>query len=190
MKFVSKSTNLLVVLRPGLSAQPLTGTPARPTVSVRFKDGVAEVPDGKMTEMMLAHDGFNSDYVAVNTEVANRLTSVRQDSEPVHLMTEMKYGTPAGRIVGGSKFNLTPEMAQVVNEMAAEIAKKMLPGMLETTLKTIIASHEAKKASAAPIKVKGKPGRPKKIVKVEETAPPAAAPAETNPDPAAQQQAA
>ena len=49
MRFVSKSINLLVVLRAGLPAQPLTGTPALATVSVRFKDGVADVPEGELT---------------------------------------------------------------------------------------------------------------------------------------------
>jgi hypothetical protein len=48
MKFVSKNANLMVVLRPGIPAQPITGTPAVPTLSARFQDGVVDIQDEKI----------------------------------------------------------------------------------------------------------------------------------------------
>lgn len=172
MKFISKSSNLLIVLRPGLSAQPLTGTPSKPTVSVRFKDGVAEVPDGEMTEMMLAHPGFNGDYISADS--VNNVDPYgysRQESEPQHIITEIKYGTPMGRRLEGGKKALSPEIAKVVQDMAQSMAKdmvkQMMPSMLESALKGLVQAHEDGKAvsggqttsDAAPVKAKGKPGR-------------------------------
>ena len=164
MKFVSKSSNLLVVLRPGLSAQPLTGTPAKPTVSVRFKDGVAEVPDGELTDMMLQHPGFNADFVSVETSAKDPFAASRTGLEPGHVLTEIKYGHPTYRQSSGAPGSLTPEMTAVVSTLASEMAKKMLKDVLsEYDL-----SKKNKEISAEPavqkaeVKTKGKPGRPKK----------------------------
>lgn len=153
MRFISKSSNLLVVLSPGLQAQPLVGMPAKPTVSVRFKDGVAEVSDKKLTELMLAHPGFNSDFIS--GELKDPYAASRSDSEPAHVTTELKFGTPLSREVHG-KTQLSPELQKIMQEAAVAMAKEMLPGMLQSALKTLVQGHEA-------TKVKGKRGRPAKV---------------------------
>lgn len=142
MKFISKSTNLLIVLRPGLSAQPITGTPAKPTVSVRFKDGVADVQQEELVQMMLAHPGFNSDFISAESEPVDPYAATRQSSEPAHSITEMKFGTPIHKTTEGGNMQLPPELQKLVSSLAADIAKKMLPSMVESTLKSIIKSHE------------------------------------------------
>lgn len=142
MKFISKSSNLLVILRPGLSAQPLTGTPARPAISVRFKDGVAEVPDGELTEMMLRHPGFNGDFIAAGKiGIPDPYAYTRQTSEPQHQVTEMKFGTPVGRKLSEGTPALSLEMRKIIQDMAVAMAKEMLPAMVETTLKSIVETH-------------------------------------------------
>jgi hypothetical protein len=138
MKFVSKSSNLLIVLRAGLSAQPITGTPATPTISVRFTDGIAEVNDENLIEMMLKHPGFNSDFISAATPEDDIYASARQASEPVHVMTELKHGTPVSREVKGGKTALSPELQKLIQSQANEIANKMLPGMVESTIKAIV----------------------------------------------------
>ena len=145
MKFISKSTNLLIVLRPGLSAQPLTGTAAKPTISVRFKDGVAEVQQQELVDMMLAHPGFNGDFISAESVPTDPYAAMRQSSEPAHIMTELKFGTPISKVVGGPKVVLTPEMQKIVQSMAVEMAKAILPSMVESTLKSLVAGHEASK---------------------------------------------
>jgi hypothetical protein len=162
MRFISKSTNLLVVLRPGLSAQPLTGTPAKPTVSVRFKEGVADVPDGELTEMMLAHPGFNNDFISVDEGTRDPYASNRAPSES-HIMTELKYGTPVNRTISG-KAQLPPEIQKIVQEAAIGLAKEMLPGMVKEVLAGLVKSHEENKQTVVS-KPKGRPGRKPSIKK-------------------------
>lgn len=153
MKFISKSSNLLIVLRPGLSAQPLTGMPAKPTVSVRFKDGVAEVTNQELVEMMIAHPGYNGDFISAEGVPVDPYAATRTPSEPAHVLTELKHGTPMSRTVGG-KVQLPPELQKIVATMAADMAKQMLPEML----KALVTDHAASK-KAAGAKPKGKPGR-------------------------------
>lgn len=173
MKFISKSSNLLIVLRPGLSAQPLTGTPAKPTVSVRFKDGVAEVREQELIDMMLAHPGFNGDFISAEGVPGDPFAGTRQPSEPAHVLTELKHGTPTSRTVGG-KVQLPPELQKLVTSMAADMAKQMVPEML----KAIVETHSAAGKKAVGAKPKGKPGRKPKV-KVEEV------PVQSAPEPAA-----
>ncbi len=147
MKFISKSSNLLIVLKPGLSANSLAGTVGRPTVSVRFKEGVAEVPEGELLDMMLAHPGMGGDYIAAETDF-DPYASFRPEVEPQHIVTELKFGTPiAMRKEGGNKASLPPELAALVKEMASNLAKEMLPGMVEATLKTIVENRKEETAS-------------------------------------------
>lgn len=151
MKFISKSSNLLIILRAGLPAQPITGTLARPAVSVRFKDGLAEVPEGELTEMMLRHPGFESDFIAAGeVGMADPYAYMRQANEPQHQITEMKFGTPVGRKVSGGTPTLSPEMRKIIQDMAVAMAKEMLPAMVEATLKSIVATHSDKGEELVP----------------------------------------
>lgn len=156
---------MLIVLRPGLSAQPLTGTPAKPTISVRFKDGIADVQQEEIVAMMLAHPAFNADFICADN-ISDPYAASRQSSEPAHVLTELKYGTPVHREVVGAKPQLTPEMSQLVKSMAADLAKEMLPGLVQDTLKQLVKTHEEEKASSG-VKVKGKRGRKPKIATAE-----------------------
>jgi len=173
MKFISKSSNLLVILRPGLSAQPLSGMPATPTISVRFKDGLAEVPDGDLQNMMLSHPGFNSDFVSAETTSGrDPYAASRVESEPGHTHTQLKYGTPEDVIRSGKAPALSPELQEVVVKAATALAKEMLPEMVKETLKGIVLAREQDKQVPVQTKTKGRPGRPgrpKKLVTVTPT---------------------
>lgn len=165
MKFVSKSSNLLIVLRPGLSAQPITGTPAKPTVSVRFKDGVADVQSEELVAMMLVHPGYNQDYISAEGVPMDPYALSRQPSEPAHILTDLKHGTPMSRVVKGGNPQLPPEMQKLVQSMAADMARQMLPEML----KSVVAAHAASKATTTKAgKPKGKPGRKPRVATADE----------------------
>lgn len=191
MKFISKSSNLLIVLQQGLPASPLTGTLAKPMVSVRFKDGIAEVNDEAHIEKMLQHNAFGSDFVAAET-IGNvdPYAYMREDSEPSHVITEMQYGTP-GKVIGNPrKIKFSPEVMKAIQDTAVEMAKSMLPGMVEHTLKVMKDMNDAKAKTdaaqigasvldtntpqgadiASTISQSKKAGRPRKVVaSVEET---------------------
>jgi hypothetical protein len=157
MKFISRNSNLLIVLRAGLSAQPITGTPAKPTISVRFKDGVADVTQQELVDMMLVHPGFNSDFISAEESPIDPYAALRQPSEPTHVVTDIQFGTPMSRQVKGGKPAIPAELQKLIQESAAEMAKQMLPSMVEATLKSLLGSQKE-----AP-KVKGKRGRKPKV---------------------------
>ena len=148
MKFISKSSNLLVVLRPGMSASALTGTPAVPTISVRFKDGVAEVEQQELIDMMLAHPAFNGDFISADNVPVDPYQDGRKQSEPAHEVTEMKFGTPIARSVkGGDKPKISKEMQTLIQQTASVMAKEMLPSMVKSTLETLVKDNKKKPRS-------------------------------------------
>src|SRR3990167_3643152 len=153
MRFISKSSNLMVVLSPGIQAQPLTGTPARPTVSVRFKDGIADVPDGELTTMMLGHPGFNTDFITAEVPGRDPYAGMRQPNEPAHIQTELQFGTPGKTIK--DVVPLSPELKKTIEDAAKALAKEMLPGMVESALKTLVEAHEKSDEPSGPTKEEG-----------------------------------
>lgn len=162
MKFISKSSNLLIVLKPGLQAQPLTGTPSVPTVSVRFKDGLADVVDEELIKRMLAHPAMNNDFIsAEEVNGVDPYAYTREESEPAHIMTELKFGSPVGRQVKGGKSQLTPALAKLVQDEAVKLATAMLPSMIESTLQKIVEGAEKDRAAAALVADKKPAGKGK-----------------------------
>ena len=147
-KFISKSANLNIILRPGLSAQPLLGSPGRPAISVRFQNGIAIIDDQELAKMMLLHPGFNKDFISADEVLGDPYAHQRQDTEPQHIMTELKHGTAVGRVVGKGKNVLPPEIAKLVNAQALAIAKELLPKMVEDTLKKLVQAREENKKNA------------------------------------------
>jgi hypothetical protein len=145
-KFISRSSNLLVVLKPGIPAQPITGTPPVPTVSVRFEDGMANVEDNSLVELMKSHPGFNGDFILATDEAFDPYIGQRQATEPAHIVMEMVHGAPATKIVTGKLGNVSPDVERLIREQAMEIAKNMLPQMVKATLEDLVsARQEAKK---------------------------------------------
>ncbi len=145
MKFISKSSNLYIVLRPGMQAQPLTGTPAVPTLGARFQNGIIDVQDEAQVEMMRKHPGYNVDFIEADP-ITNHdpFKYLRQEVEPAHVLQEMKYGQPTGRNVSPTQATLPPEILKMIQDQAMEMAKEMLPGML----KAIVAEANKDKVSA------------------------------------------
>jgi hypothetical protein len=144
MKFVSKNSNLLIVLAPGIPAQPLSGTPAKSGLYIKFKNGIAEVKDEDIIAKMKAHDGFDRDFIAVEDEKKDPYQDYREDQEPTHVISEIKYGHVEKSVSGNKKIRLTKEMSALVNQLAMEKVKELLPGMVEETLKSIAKQSKAK----------------------------------------------
>lgn len=167
MKFISKSTNLRVVLQSELAPQPLSGFPGRSGITVRFQGGLAEVDDPKLIELMLNHPAFNIDFIsAEETSGADPFAYLRAEAEPQHVTTEMRYGMPEKRITSAKNLPLPPEAMKVVQDLALDMAKSMLPGMMEAYLKALADKTVATNATQAPVqapKAAGKPGRPRKV---------------------------
>lgn len=134
MRFISKNSNLRIILRPGLPANPLSGQLAIPTIYVKFLNGVAEVKDQDMVEKMLAHPGFNSDYISVEDNITDPFLNTRQEVEPPHSITAIEYGHAKKVASSPNKVKLSPELEKAINERAIEIAKALLPKMMEDVI--------------------------------------------------------
>lgn len=129
MKFVSKSSNLLIVLRPGIPGNHLTGTQPQPMVSARFKDGMFDSTDKKIIDMMLLHPGFGADFISTDdTMGVDPYASARVSSEPEHVTMTLKNG----QVIGGGnapKAQLTPEMKRALEDYVNTEAKKRAEAM-------------------------------------------------------------
>lgn len=127
-----------------MPAQPITGTPATPALSVRFQDGQADVHDESIVDMMLKHPGFNYDFIAVDDRGTDPYAHVRQSNEPDHVTQEIKYGHVVSRSVPVTKTELPPEIKKLIAEQATALAQEMvkdqLPGLVAETLKTLSAT--------------------------------------------------
>lgn len=134
MRFISKNSNLRIILRPGLPANPLSGQLAVPTIYVKFLNGVAEVKDQDMVEKMLAHPGYNSDYISVEDNIVDPFLNTRQEVEPPHSITAIEYGHAKKVASSPTKVRLSPELEKAINERAVEIAKALLPKMMEDVM--------------------------------------------------------
>ena len=164
MKYVSKSANLLVVLKPGMPAQPVTGTPAQPAVSVRFQDGIVEVDNEEVIKMLEASPSFGVDFIAAETG-EDPYARNRRPSEPEHVITELKYGTPVKTTAATSPKQFPPEIQDLINRQAVQMAKEMLPEMVRSTIKELgVEAQQKREEASGPVDEapKKKPGRPKK----------------------------
>lgn len=151
MKFISKSSNLNIVLRPGMSAQPLTGTPAVATIFVKFTDGIAEVGDKELIEMMLTHNGFNRDFVSADEKGTDPYVHIRESSEVQYVTEELIHGQTK-RTSSPIKKTLPPEIQKMIKEQAMSIAKEMLPTMVEAVLKEAT-SKDVSKEKDTPVRI-------------------------------------
>ncbi len=150
-KFISKSSNLLVVLRQGIPGSHITGTPSRPMVSARFKDGMFATDDQGIIEMLLGHPGFGGDYIsAEDTMGVDPYAYMREGTEPEHVVTQIKFGQPQGS-GNAPKIKFPPEVRKAMQdqalEMAKEMAKQMAPAFAAEYLKNALAERNAVKAN-------------------------------------------
>lgn len=121
MKFISKFSNYRIVLKPGLPGNRFMGTEAVPGIYIKFEDGVAEIKDEKMIDMMKNHPGFGTDFVTPGDE-KDPYSETRKSSEPEHNIGEVKFGNVVGNPNPRPLVTITPEHKKVIKEQA----KKML----------------------------------------------------------------
>ena len=161
MKFVSKSANLRVVLKPGQPPEQATGRLAIPGMYVKFENGFANVNDETIAKMMLQHPAFNVDFITADELPSDPYSSSRKQAEPVHVITEMEHGHPGKKITSAVTPQIPPEqkelLKKVAMEMAMELAKQMAPEMAKEILRKAVAEKGVEK-----VLTKGKPGRPPK----------------------------
>ena len=146
MKFISKNANLRIVLRHSMPAEPMTGRLAVPGLYIKFENGIVNVNNEEHIEMMLAHSGFDSDFIQVKEEQADPYKNIRRENEPDHLITEFEHGR-AEKLKGSShNVRLDPKLKNAAVEMAKEMAKEMAPQLAKDMLLEMARQRKVAKA--------------------------------------------
>ena len=154
MKFVSKMSNHRIILRPGLQSNHLTGSPAVPTLFVQFDQGVAEVSNEELIDMMLLHPGYNRDFVKIEDGDTDPYEVGRHESEPAHVMSDVENGRVVNRTNTPVK---QPDVKKMIDDRAMELAKEILPSLVEA----VLAQQAAKSADTADAPAEEKPAAKK-----------------------------
>lgn len=131
-KFVSKNSNYMIVLRPGVEGNRNLGTHAIPGLYVKFQAGVVDVKEDSIVTLLREHPSFGTDFVEVKQNEIDPFEDIRQEMEPAHVTTEIKYGHQEGKKVSG-KMKMSPQIKQIIESEAI----KMLPGLLKSNPKIL-----------------------------------------------------
>lgn len=129
MKFISKNLNLRIVLQPSIPAAPLAGQPGRAGVYLKFENGLLNVDQPEAIEKLIAHPGYNVDFVAVeDDDSAASLIAQRQQGgvEPEHDIHEIQFGHVGKSLNPKAPIKLTPEVKNYLIKTAAELAAQMI----------------------------------------------------------------
>ena len=135
MKFFSKNSNYRVTLEPGVPADS-KGRGAKSGLYVKFDNGVVDVEDPDIQEMLLSHPAYNEDFVS-DQEQQNEFQA--SNNEPEHEITELEHGSvksvKSSKGEEGGQFS--PEMKDFMMEQATKIAKEMATDMAQNKLEEI-----------------------------------------------------
>lgn len=133
-KFVSKNSNYMVVLRPGLEGNRTLGTHAVPGLYVKFLSGLVDIKEDSVIALMRAHPCFGTDFIEIKQEEIDPFLDSREDAEPDHVISEIKYGHAENtKVTGNKRTKMTPGMKKLIETEAL----KMLPGLLKSNPKVL-----------------------------------------------------
>lgn len=160
MKFISKSSNYMLVLKPGIPGSSVTGQASQPGIYVRFRDGIVEVKDQDMIDRMKTSDGFrNGDFIGVDDHGEDPFADTRTPSEPAHIISEIKYGHVEGRKMTEVPVKLPASAKKLIEREAVKMAKAMLPDLLKEAIREMTAAAASNEASAKKV-TKATPAAP------------------------------
>ena len=121
----------MVVLRPGIPGNHLSGTAAINGIYMKFQGGMLEIKEDKLIEMMKLHPAFGSDFIMVEMPDEDPFSYIRKETEPAHIITEIKYGHAENAVGSKKNTQLSPEIKKMLQDEAVRMAKEMLPGMMK-----------------------------------------------------------
>jgi len=163
----------MVVLKPGLPGSHLTGQSPVTGVYVKFQNGVVDVKEDSIAEMMKKHPGFNIDYIAVEEGIKEEdpYAYYRSETEPVHTTTEIKYGHAEKSVSSPRKTKMPPELENLIKVEASKLASSMVKEMLPNLIREAIASIPPKEGKETGTNVKIDSTKDKKNKKDEAESP-------------------
>jgi hypothetical protein len=158
MKFVSRNSNLMVVLKPGLPGNHLSGTAAVTGVYVKFQNGQVDVKEDSLIEMMKKHPAFNTDFIAVEENIKDEdpYAYYRSEIEPTHVVSEIKYGHVEKAVSSAPKRKMPPELEAMIKAEASKMAKEMLPDLIRETIQSMKTENKDKETGSSNVKIDSK----------------------------------
>lgn len=150
-KFVSKSSNLMVVLRSGLEGNRALGTHTKPGLYARFQGGIIEAKDEIMIQLLREHPSFGTDFIEVTENAVDPFEYNRDEIEPVHVLQDIKYGHVEKSAVTQKPTRLSPEMKSLIEKEALKMLPALLksnPSILKDILTGLVAEEEKKAANS------------------------------------------
>ena len=151
-KFVSKNSNYMIVLKPGVEGNRALGTHAVSGLYVKFQSGSVDIKEESIVAMLRAHPSFGVDFVEVKDSEVDPYADERVDIEPQHTTANITYGHVEKKNVGRpAKVKLTPQLKKIIEGEAI----KMIPDLLKSNpkiLRDIISNMAAEMKAAEPQK--------------------------------------
>ena len=152
MKFVSKNANYRVILRPGESAERLTGRAAIPGLYVKFEHGNVNIADEDICKKMLSHPRFGIDFVLAAGSEEDRWARTRGGGEPAHDILELQYGAITKNVNPKPRLGLPADKMKIIEEMVEKMAKEMAPKLAAEMLKKLVEEKEIVKSEESEVK--------------------------------------
>ena len=140
----------MLVLKPGIPGSNITGTASTPGFYIRFRDGIVEVKDEETIRLIKISEGFkNGDFVAVDDEGQDPFADNRSQTEPTHVLNDMKYGHIEKARISDAPVKIPASLKKIIAAEASKMAKEMVKEMIPGLLKEIAAQASSdEKASA------------------------------------------
>jgi len=136
---MSKILNYRIVLQPAMPAVTLAGggmiSPSKPGIYVKFEDGLLNVEDEQIINLLKNHVDYNNEFWPIESEQAAALAISRpagSGREPEHNQINIEYGHVGKNMNPKPIVALTPETKKFIAESAAKMAQDMLHSMMES----------------------------------------------------------
>jgi hypothetical protein len=157
MKFFSTYQKYRLILEPGQPGNRALGTPSKSATSLMFEQGVVDVNrpiNGhsveELIQMVKTHPDYGKDFIAEETDagsiIGDPYADKRRETEPQHLVAEIKHGSVVGSTNAGRVVSTEKEKAfqKAVKEEALKLVQKMLAESSELKNAESSTANEAK----------------------------------------------
>jgi len=130
----------MIVLKPGIEGNRALGTHSISGLYIKFQDGVVDIKDDSIVELLRNHPSYDFDFVEVKEKETDPYSDTRVNMEPAHVTTEIIYGH-AGKKEGTAKANMSPQLKKMIQDEAIKMIPEFLkanPGILKDILSDLV----------------------------------------------------
>jgi hypothetical protein len=108
-----------------------------------------DVKEASIVTMLREHPGFGNDFVEVKESELDPFADTREEIEPPHMTTEIKYGHAEKSTGNPRPVKMTPQMKKAVEKEAIKMIPNILKNNPEIHKDIIVKMAEGMKAKEA-----------------------------------------